>query len=91
MAGLFGCAAAVFVLVAFILFNGWAISLLWGWFLVPTLGVRAISVVEAIGIAMVVCYFKGTGQSKEHALYTLGGYALLLLIAWGFHAFFMPS
>jgi len=31
--------------------NGWAISILWGWFLVP-LGIPAISVPQAIGIAI---------------------------------------
>jgi len=36
------------------IFNGYALSVLWRWFMVPTLGFPVISVVQAIGIAMVV-------------------------------------
>jgi len=36
--------------------NGWALSVLWGWFFVPTLGLPELGVVQAIGIALVVDY-----------------------------------
>jgi hypothetical protein len=36
--------------------NGWALSVLWGWFFVPTLGLPELGIVQAIGIAMVVGY-----------------------------------
>lgn len=34
--------------------NGWVLSILWGWFLVPTLKLPPLTVVQAIGIAMVI-------------------------------------
>lgn len=37
-------------------FNGYALSVLWGWFVVPTFGTPDLDVVPAIGIAMVVSY-----------------------------------
>ena len=37
--------------------DGWAISKLWAWFLVP-LGVPAITIVHAIGISTLFAFFK---------------------------------
>lgn len=37
--------------------KGWTASVLWGWFLVPTFGARAISTAEAIGVSLVVGSF----------------------------------
>lgn len=36
--------------------NGWVLSILWGWFIVPVFNIPAISVEQAIGLAMVVSY-----------------------------------
>lgn len=44
---------AVTVIVACVL-NGWALSVLWGWFMVPTFGAPALGIVQAIGIAIVL-------------------------------------
>jgi hypothetical protein len=45
------------------IFNGYALSVLWGWFVVPTFGGPALGIVPAIGIAMVVGYL--THQSHD--------------------------
>lgn len=52
-----------FALVGFIvllvisnILNGWVLSLLWSWFFVPTLGLPHLSVIQAIGVAMVITY-----------------------------------
>lgn len=44
----------VSVVVVTTLLNGYALSVLWGWFVVPAFGVPALSVPAAIGLAMVV-------------------------------------
>ena len=44
------------VLVLGSVLNGYALSVLWGWFVVPTFGGPTLGVVPAIGIAMVVSY-----------------------------------
>jgi len=49
-------AGVIVLMVVSSVLNGWALSILWGWFFVPTLGMPQISVVQAIGIAMVVSY-----------------------------------
>ena len=36
------------------LLNGVALQLLWGWFLVPTLSLPAISLAQAIGICVII-------------------------------------
>ncbi len=36
--------------------NGWVLSILWGWFMVPTFGLPALSIPAAIGVALVVHY-----------------------------------
>ena len=55
--------AALGIAVSFILalvlgsiFNGYALSVLWGWFVVPVFHLPVLTVVPAIGIAMVVGY-----------------------------------
>lgn len=36
--------------------NGWALSVLWGWFIVPVLKVPQLTILQAIGVAMVVSF-----------------------------------
>lgn len=45
--------------------NGWALSILWGWFIVPIFGLPELSIPAAIGIAMIVNYM--TYQEPGHA------------------------
>lgn len=47
----------VFVMVFGPIINGYVLSVLWGWFIVPTFGVSALSIVPAIGVAIVVSSF----------------------------------
>ena len=50
------------------LLNGYVLSLLWGWILVPTFHLPAISVMEGIGIALIVgflTYQDTTDLQKE--------------------------
>ena len=39
-----------------VMWSGYALSKLWVWFLVPALGVPALSIPAAIGLALVVSY-----------------------------------
>ncbi len=57
---LLGCAlicSVPFVLVAGSLLNGWALRVLWNWFLVP-MGAPAITLLGAIGIAIIVGFLQ---------------------------------
>lgn len=37
-----------------LLFGGWVLSLLWGWFLVPVFHLPVLTVLQAIGVTLVV-------------------------------------
>ena len=51
-----GIVGFVVLMVLSSIFNGYALSVLWGWFVVPTLSAPALSLVPAIGISIVVSY-----------------------------------
>lgn len=52
------------MLVLSSLLRGYALSILWGWFVVPVFGLPRLSVLQAIGIAMVVGFL--THQTDEY-------------------------
>lgn len=56
LAVLGGIVGVVFLMVFSYIFNGYALSVLWGWFVVPTFGAPALGLVPAIGVAIVVGY-----------------------------------
>ena len=47
------------------LMNGWAMTKLWAWFLVPAFGLPAISIPVAIGITVIVKNFQSLGETKK--------------------------
>jgi hypothetical protein len=73
--------------------NGWVLSIMWGWFFVPILGLPALNVPQSIGIALIVGYLThqrrtaaDSSDRREEAFQTFG-YAFLnplvaLLIGW---------
>ena len=54
LAVLGGVVGVAFLMGFSAIFNGYTLSVLWGWFVVPTFGAPALDVVPAIGIAPVV-------------------------------------
>jgi len=49
-------AAFVGTMIFSAIFNGYALSVLWGWFIVKTFSLPALTIPTAIGVAMVVSY-----------------------------------
>jgi hypothetical protein len=51
-----------FLILAFLsaLWSGYALSVLWGWFMVPAFSLPPLSIGYAIGVAMVVSYLTQT-------------------------------
>jgi hypothetical protein len=84
-AGIGGTALVVGLIVLSLLLNGWVFSWLWLWFLVP-LGLPAIGVVHAIGIAGAVGYItKDRKRSKESVNWGDVGFSVLApFVALGF-------
>lgn len=53
MAAILAIPGGIALMVCGVLFSGWVLSVMWGWFLVP-LGVPSIAVAQAIGISLTV-------------------------------------
>ena len=65
-----GIAAAYLVGVAFIavpimLLWAWALTLLWGWFIVAIFGLPSLSYAQALGMSIVVGFFKTPNHVKD--------------------------
>lgn len=79
---IFGAIAMIFGVMALgVIINGYVLSILWVWFLVP-LGLPILSVAHAIGVAMVTSwltyqYRPSTQEDKDKAL---EGLAIALIV-----------
>lgn len=40
--------------LAAVAYNGWVLTMMWAWFVVPTFGLPVLSVVPAVGLALIV-------------------------------------
>jgi len=56
---------AVAILVVTLVISGWAIFLLWGWFIVPMFSVSEMSIAQAMGISLFVALFIGEKQDSD--------------------------
>jgi len=83
------------LLVVSSILKGYVLSILWGWFIVPVFSLPELTVVSAIGIAIVVSYLthqynenKGEGKSfdKRIAIIILRPF-FVLLFGWVVHLF----
>ncbi len=52
-------------LVATLILNGYVLSVLWGWFIVPAFNAPPLGLVSAIGIVLVVSFMTHQGQYKR--------------------------
>jgi hypothetical protein len=63
------CLVALLVpilVVASSLLRGWALAVLWGWFVVPFFHLPPLSIVLAIGLGLVVGMFKGSVNTNVY-------------------------
>lgn len=81
--------SVVFCLTAVTCLKGWAMSVVWGWFIVPTFGLPALSIPQAIGISIfagLIRIAKMDGESKDGIWVTSAKVSafivLAVLIAW---------
>ena len=94
--GAIAMAATAFV-VAWLL-NGWVLTILWGWFIVPTFGLRPLGFIPALGVALVVGYLtrqfvdveapkRTTGERWARAFVIAMSPLLSLAMGWVLHLF----
>ena len=60
-----GLFSAIILMVLSAIFSGYALSVLWSWFIVPTFGLPAISIPVAIGISIIVGYMSRSVTEKD--------------------------
>lgn len=58
--------ARIVIMVYAAMMDGLAISKLWSWFIVTTFGLPALTITEAIGLAMVVIYITTKPDDKNN-------------------------
>lgn len=69
--------------------NGWVLSILWGWFAVPTFGLPALSIPSAIGVALVVSYLTYQYIPDRNSDEDSAGRSISFIIARPFIALFI--
>ena len=58
--------AAIALIVVGSIMNGWVLSIMWGWFVVPLFGVPVLKVAPAIGVALVAKMLTHQSSSKSN-------------------------
>lgn len=87
VAGCIGiCVVALGIIIIAAVMHGVALSVLWGWFITPTFDVPALTLVQAIGVSLVVGAFVGSktmdksNTDKDRGVWGSLAYALMLAI-----------
>lgn len=91
-----GLALVPAMLLASATLGGWIISILWSWYVVPTFGIKCITVPQAIGVDLIVTYMTWHGwKADDSGFWTVFFKAYIvkpgsvLFIGWVVHRFFM--
>lgn len=93
-----GCLLFLISLPLGALWAGYVLSILWGWFIVPTFEARPLAVLPAIGVAMVVGYLtkqesatkdeRSTGEKFAYSFAFMFLHPLIALaFGWVLHSF----
>lgn len=87
-----GCVLSFALLPVQMLLRGWVLSTLWRWLIVPVFGLRPLTVLQAIGVSIVVGMFTAQVPPKDdegaleslfrHTLFWLVGYAISLTVGY---------
>lgn len=87
----FGLPAAAMIAVPAVIWRGYVLSVLWGWFAVPRFDVAPLSIPYAIGLAMIACmatsqrtWREATDKDVKWAPFVMlfAGPALTLCTGW---------
>jgi hypothetical protein len=65
MINLIKAMGAIFAFTLLSLYSGYVLSVLWGWFIVSTFDAPNLSIIEAIGICLIVGFFKTSTNTEE--------------------------
>jgi len=65
-----GCLVKLSALVLIVissLLNGWALKVLWSWFVAPVFQISTISIVQAIGLSLVFSLMQSSSRTSNNA------------------------
>ncbi len=86
----------VIVLAVLYLLNGVALNLLWGWFMVPTFGLPAISLAQAVGLTIIINFlthqyipFEDDNERKKFFAYEIATPVFAIVVGYIIHRMFM--
>jgi hypothetical protein len=89
----------VVLIVVGVVARGWTLTILWGWFIVPTFHLPALNIAPALGLSMVVGYLtrqdvdvespkRTQGERLARAVaQVIGSVFLTLAMGWIVHMF----
>ena len=61
-----GCLGVASAMVISSIVGGWALSVMWGWFVVPLFGLPALSIPYAIGLSLTLNYLIANSDDKRN-------------------------
>lgn len=89
------------IIVVSALVNGWALALLWSWYMVPIFGLKVLTINQAIGVGIVIGFLTSRTQINYLGEDRRSGYdkfvdiikpilaaPLIVFVAWGLLAIF---
>ena len=50
---------------ALIVWRGYALAVLWGWFVAPIFGLQALTILQAVGLGMVAAFLRGYSDDNS--------------------------
>lgn len=53
---MWGLVGTIIMIPVAVVWKGWFLSIIWGWFAVPIFGLPALSIVQASGVMLVIAY-----------------------------------
>ena len=68
----------IVVIVLSVIMNGWAISTLWAWFVVPIFALPTLGIAQAIGLSCLVGLFRQSSTNSDKAKDTTDALATAL-------------
>lgn len=84
----------IILIIPMIILNGFVISTLWDWFVVPIFGFQSLTIPQALGLGLISTYLTGNitdyakrseDNPKDNLVYMLGIYfrpAIFLFMGW---------
>lgn len=87
-----GCVIALLLAPLLVALRGWVLAKLWLWLIVPTFGLRALSVWQAIGLSVIVGVLTMKAPDADDdtvlettirfTIYSVMSYGMALLLGW---------